>query len=342
MVKHTEFPIHIDIDLSTKCNLRCSFCHLSYFKPKSWTQISAGQFRAVEPLLPHLKSMTLFSKYEVLTCRDFIPIFEKISSYDIETYFSTNGILLEDDILDVLVGNLTYLTVSVTGFDRKSYERHMGLDRLEVVRERLKRLNEKKRERETDLPKLRISTVGMLSTLDDLPKAIDFADEFEASEGVQVTYLKAHGDDMVREMPLNDPTKFQEACDAARAHADRLGVAFEQQGGTVDEIVEATKDLGHRYCSMPWYRLSIQPDGDVYPCPLTSNPIGNLNEQSIENIWNGDSLAAFRAKVNVVENQNEDCRNCTHCRHRNVLDPAANDFSTAQSYVAGMTRIVPE
>ncbi|WP_420404972.1 SPASM domain-containing protein [Nisaea sp.] len=341
-MKPTKFPVHIDIDLSTKCNLRCSFCHLSYFKPKSWTQISAEQFTTIEPLLPHLKSMTLFSKYEVLTCRDFIPIFEKIAAYDIETYFSTNGILLDDDVIDVLVGKLTFLTVSVTGFDRTSYERHMGLDRLEVVRERLARLNEKKRARNTDLPRLRISTVGMLSTLDDLPKAVDFAHEFEASEGVQVTYLKAHGDNMVREMPLNDPEAFQDACDVARAHADELGVPFEQQGGTITEIVEATKELGHRFCSMPWHRLSIQPDGEVYPCPLSAKPIGNLNEQTIDEIWNGERLATFRSKVNVVEDQNEDCRNCTHCRHRNVLDPAANDFSSAQSYVAGMTRIGSE
>jgi len=341
-MKPTKFPIHIDIDLSTKCNLRCSFCHLSYYKPKSWTQISVEQFSTIEPLLPHLKSMTLFSKFEVLTCRDFIPIFEKIASYDIETYFSTNGILLDDDVIDVLVGRLTFLTVSVTGFDRKSYERHMGLDRLDVVRERLARLNEKKRERNTDLPRLRISTVGMLSTLEDLPKAVDFAHEFEASEGVQVTYLKAHGDDMVREMPLNDPEAFQAACDVARAHADALGVPFEQQGGTIPEIVEATKELGHRFCSMPWHRLSIQPDGEVYPCPLSANPVGNLNEQTVEEIWNGERLAAFREKVNVVEGQNEDCRTCTHCRHRNVLDPAANDFSSAQSYVSGMTRIGSE
>ena len=46
-----EYPTHIDIDLSTKCNLRCRFCHLSYYKPKSWTQLSLEQFMKLDHLI---------------------------------------------------------------------------------------------------------------------------------------------------------------------------------------------------------------------------------------------------------------------------------------------------
>ena len=73
------FPTHLDIDLSTKCNLRCRFCHLSFYKPKSWTQLNLDQFVKLDPLLRNLKSISLFSKFEVLTCRDFLKIFDIIN-----------------------------------------------------------------------------------------------------------------------------------------------------------------------------------------------------------------------------------------------------------------------
>ena len=40
-----KFPTHCDIDLSTKCNLRCRFCHLSFHEPEEWTQISYDKIR---------------------------------------------------------------------------------------------------------------------------------------------------------------------------------------------------------------------------------------------------------------------------------------------------------
>ena len=331
-------PLHVDIDLSTKCNLRCRFCHLSHFEPKEWTQISLEQFAELEPVLSRAKSITLFSKYEPLTCRDFVPIFERIATFGAETYFSTNGILLTDEVIDALVGRLTFLTVSVTGFERETYARHMGQDRLDTVRDNLARLNAAKAARGTDLPKLRVSTVGMQETVDDLTMAVDFARDFAMAEGVQVTYLKAHGPEMVADMPLADPARFAASAAKAAEYAASLGIKFDLQGGTIDEIEAATAALGHKMCDMPWRRLSLQPNGDVYPCPLSYQPVGNFFEERLEDIWTGPRLAAFRAGVNDPENMNPDCRDCSHCRHRSVLKPQANDFSTAETYVGGMRR----
>ena len=125
-----DFPRHIDIDLSTKCNLRCRFCHLSYFKPKSWTQMSLSQFEKLLPLLPHLDSISLFSKYEVLTCRDFSEIFDLIASYNIQTYFSTNGLLINHDVINTIVGKLTYPNSFCIRFTDAKYEKNMAWESL--------------------------------------------------------------------------------------------------------------------------------------------------------------------------------------------------------------------
>ena len=144
---------------------------------------------------------------------------------------------------------------------------------------------------------------------------------------------------MVPLMPLNNPEIFQKSVEEAKNHAKKLGVPFDQQGGTIEENKEETKVLGHKFCNLPWTRLSIQPDGNAYPCPLSTVIIGNIFEEKVEDIWNGSKLAEFRRGVNSINKPNNDCKFCTHCRHRNNLDRAANDFSKKNEYVAGMKRI---
>ena len=261
-----------------------------------------------------------------------------ISEHDIETYFSTNGLLLDDEILDVIVGKLTYLTVSVTGFTQETYHKNMMSDSFQVVKEKLANLNRLKKERGTRYPIVRISTVAMLEMLDELTMAVDFADAFDAEEGVQVTAFKAHGKDLVDQMPMNDPERFRALTEEAIAYAAAKSVKFVLQSGSLAENEASTSRLGHRYCALPWHRLSVQPNKDVYPCPMSYQPIGSLKDQTIEEIWNGEALATFRAGVNDPENMNEDCINCTHCRHRSLSDPGVNDFSEAKVYPTGMVR----
>tara|TARA_E500000318_G_scaffold511_2_gene658 strand:+ start:39126 stop:40160 length:1035 start_codon:yes stop_codon:yes gene_type:complete len=343
-MRSETLPHHLDVDLSAKCNLRCSFCHLSYFTPKDrGEQISLQEFTDhIDPYLDNLKSLTLFSKFEVLTCRDFIPIFKLIRGRKIDTYFSTNGILLTDDVLDLIVGNLTYLTVSVTGFNREQYLRYMRTDAFDIVEENLAKLNALKKRRNTELPKLRISMVGMQSTLESLTDAADFAKKHCAAGGVQMTSLYVFEPGMRKELPAADTARYDRMTRLAIDHAARIGVPFELQSGTLEDNTAETEKLGHRPCYLPWQRLSIQPNGDVYPCPVSQQPVGNMFDNSLAEIWRGDALSAFRKRVNTVDPdlQNEDCQNCLHCRHHAIHDADANDLSTNETFFAGMTRKV--
>lgn len=339
-MRASSLPTHLDVDLSAKCNLRCGFCHLSYFTPKDrGQQIAVEDFDShITPLLPHLKSLTLFSKYEVLTCRDFSAIFTRITEHDLETYFSTNGLLLNDDVIKTIVGKLTYLTVSATGFTRERYHHYMRSDSFDLLEANLGRLNAAKRRAGTEFPILRISTVAMQSSLEELPRAADFAHRHQAAEGVQMTSLYVFEPSMRVELPAADIDRYNRMTAAAVDYAKTVGVPFTLQSGSIDDNEAETDTLGHRPCYIPWSRLSIQPNGDVYPCPVAYRPVGNMFKESLPGIWRGESLATFRVGVNDVANMNEDCRNCMHCRHHPIHDADANDLSGTDTFFAGMTR----
>lgn len=58
-------------------------------------------------------------------------------------------------------------------------------------------------------------------------------------------------------------------------------------------------------CAVPWMHLAFEPSGKVIPCCLTSTHdyfAGDLNEQTIEEIWNGEKMRSLRrAMVNGIE-----------------------------------------
>lgn len=58
-------------------------------------------------------------------------------------------------------------------------------------------------------------------------------------------------------------------------------------------------------CAVPWMHLNFEPNGKVVPCCLTSTHnyfAGDLNEQTIEAIWNSDNMKALRKDmINGIE-----------------------------------------
>ena len=152
----------------------------------------------------------------------------------------------------------------------------------------------------------------MLDSLDELCRSVDFAAEFEASEGVRMSYFRSHEEDMNELMPLNGADAVTAAIDKAVAYAEGRNVSFEPIGGSIDEIErDVDKVLGHRWCGLPWETLSLQPNGDVYPCAVAYTKVGNFFENTFEEIWNGEKYQALRR--DLVEKHPERQAACKGC-----------------------------
>ena len=67
-------------------------------------------------------------------------------------------------------------------------------------------------------------------------------------------------------------------------------------------------------CNRPWYMACIHVDGKVGVCPEDWNQnmiIGDLNNDTLENIWNGDKLREIkRAHIEGDYKNLDSCRNC--------------------------------
>ena len=65
------------------------------------------------------------------------------------------------------------------------------------------------------------------------------------------------------------------------------------------------------FCMMPWLHLHAFPDGRAYPCcfALDQYPVGDLNKDSMETVFNGDKMKQMR--TNMLTGKK--CKECIKC-----------------------------
>jgi radical SAM protein with 4Fe4S-binding SPASM domain len=117
------------------------------------------------------------------------------------------------------------------------------------------------------------------------------------------------------------------ACERARAtglsfHVDiddpyRRNVVSQPpitRGITADVLSVMLDEIRERFphfCSMASNYVKIEPNGSVFPCCRGPRELlmGNVNEQSLGEIWNGDKYRDFRRRMNARDYP-EVCRTC--------------------------------
>tara|TARA_B100001996_G_scaffold370071_1_gene344106 strand:+ start:724 stop:1803 length:1080 start_codon:yes stop_codon:yes gene_type:complete len=71
-----------------------------------------------------------------------------------------------------------------------------------------------------------------------------------------------------------------------------------------DKKLKNNSHYAKQYCEYPWTSLTVMADGNVVPCTQISNSeivLGNINENSLEEIWNSKKYDEFR-KMHVTGN----------------------------------------
>ncbi len=65
------------------------------------------------------------------------------------------------------------------------------------------------------------------------------------------------------------------------------------------------------FCMMPWTHMHLWPAGTTYPCCMSDPefPIGNTQEQSLQEIWNGKELRNIRMNM-LQDKPSKECRRC--------------------------------
>lgn len=258
-----NFPIHLDIESTGVCNLRCPFCATTmknwgpdvpgYMKMELFKKIiDEGareglcsiklSFRGEPTLHPHLPDMVAYAKQQGI----------------LDVYFNTNGTMLTEERIHRLIdAGLDRISISFEGTHKEEYELQRVGAKFEKVVENILRLRRIRDERGLRIPQIRIQSVMVPELKERFREYV----EFWEPTADEVAYL-----DMRREGPEDD-----------------------HRGQVADWA-----------CPFLWQRMTILWDGTTLPCLMHGVSdfsllrLGKAGEQSLRDMWRGAQAADYR------------------------------------------------
>ncbi|MGB8645669.1 MAG: radical SAM protein [Anaerolineae bacterium] len=216
----------IRMDLSERCNLRCTMC---YFRDGAGTYDMPAEVwdRIAGEVLPLAHTVHLSCGAEPMMSRLFIPALEKSRQARIPAIrLISNGTLLSDKNAQALIDNQADLVViSLDGSTKETYEHIRVGSKWEKVIANIRRLQEMKKTRGSDRPRLMLAFVVQKTNLAEIPAFIDLAHELGVSE-VQFQELVLIFPDMEKDAIHQEALQHEadRVIDEARRKADAYGM----------------------------------------------------------------------------------------------------------------------
>lgn len=257
----SDFPLHLDIESTNNCNLRCLMCGRNWMKEKIG-YISWELFKKIidEAAKHHLPSIKLNYRGEPL----LHPELPKLVRYAkergvLEVQFNTNGLLLnEKRAREFIEAGLDRIIFSFDGATKKTYEKIRRGSNYETVVKNIKSFIYLRNKKRTKKPLVKIQMV-------------------------KISKNKKEVEDFIRMwLPI----------------ANRVALNVEMD--IMDNITKSRKsrkNVVHFPCPQIWQRLMICWDGEVRMCCgdwYGEIILGNIKESSVYDIWHGEKLNKIR------------------------------------------------
>ncbi|MFO8006873.1 MAG: radical SAM protein, partial [Candidatus Brocadiia bacterium] len=243
-----------------------------------------------------------------------------------ECTVNTNGLLLTREALDELLEmRFDQLRITTMAGTPELYEQiHPGTPgaAFERLVDNLRYLAERKKALGLSKPEVWIITVAIAPNHDAMLEVARLA----AKVGAERVWYRAFDD-------VDDP------CLAPLAPSSEQAAVIRRQAREAARCLEA-RGLRHNVpeflctfggqidtaalyatipCYYPWFVLRVETDGSVYACCRCYKPLGNVNEQTIREIWHGPAFREFRRKAGNLNRTGESpeacvCDRCVHAQ----------------------------
>ena len=277
----------IAIETTLSCNARCIMCYHSH-KHLSGT-MSMDLFKKIidDCFINGIMSVGLSIYGEPLMDEYFFDRIKYLRRYGMKYGFFTNGSLLNDKKARMLfdMGGLEKINFSVCGFEREVYEQIMPGLKKSITYENILNFLRLKKEYALNKPVVAISSVKLNKNKNDMKKFIRFWQRQKGVNHVITAGLWKRG---------------------SSGQAD-IGEPGQMHRG----------DCRLYPCKVIWGSIYVYYDGRTAPCcedsDLRGLIIGDMNKQSIEDIYKGKEIEALR-RMHLEGKRHHDkiCGQCTH------------------------------
>lgn len=315
-------PRSLYLETTSRCNSLCETCILTFGGREPARDLTWAEFRRVVDQFPVLERVLLHGIGEPLLNRDLARMIAHLKERGATVLFNSNAITLTPRVGRSLIeAGLDELRVSVDGATRETYARVRGVDALDKVLGNLERFAAERQSRGTERPGVSLWFTALRDNIEEIPALVPLARRAGAS-GIHLQRLVFNGLGLAREdqslhgrLQEREHTLIAKAEEAARA----AGLTFSASGATAPEVSLAPA-AGNRpwsACRRPWSLVYVTVHGNVLPCCIApwitghyaGIVLGNLYEQSLEDVWWGGRYLTFRRDLQTAAPP-EPCRGC--------------------------------
>lgn len=275
----SDFPLHLDIEVTGRCNLMCIQC-FRHSRRTNVGDMDMELFRRIidEGIahgLPSINPSWLGESFMHPRLVDMIRYAHDKGVMDI--IINTNGVLVDGATADrILDAGATVIVFSVDAVTEKTYNRVKFGSDFALVNKNIEHLVALRDKKGLHKPRVIVQMIDMKQTHEELSAFIDYW----------------------------------------RVRVNRVRVATYQSpdGKPHDKNRVQHKPDSIFPCPQLWQRLVIAWDGTAYPC-IGDNacrmPLGNIKDKSLHDIWHGETLTRLREMHRNYEADNiEMCLRC--------------------------------
>lgn len=293
---HFGIPLGISIEPTNHCNLGCKECPTGMNilkRPKSNIDLTLAK-QSIEELAPALTTVIFYFQGEPFINKEIFELINHAAKKKVYSIISSNGhYFSKDNVRNIIASGLGNLIVSVDGTTQQIYEKYRVGGSLEKVLEGVKLLVQEKQQLKSRSPKITLQFLVTAENEHQINDAKKLAKELKVDK---ISFKTAQIYDFKNGNPLIPKQ-------------DKYS-RYQKQKDSTYKIKSKLKNR----CWRMWSQPVITVAGDVVPCCFDKDAyfkMGNLNEQSFNEIWQSESYKNFRKKVFTDRKSIDICQNCT-------------------------------
>ena len=316
----TTEPVFANIEITTRCNLRCAYCARTLFG-RQGTDMPKGMFRSLLGLLPHAYRITLVGLGEPLLHPQVVDFIAEASARGRRVALVTNGMLLEGPLSrELLRAGLNSIAFSIDGATQEvasEVRRGSDLDRVIGNIRAFVELSKSAGPISTAVfSAVSVETVPHLEALIDVAAGLGvhvmMLSDLNFRENLDHTLWK-NADDRISAMVRKGVTR------AFRKNLPVLSVRGLEEFGLAkrygkflllppDQLYRRSESRA--WCLSPWQTMPVSANGDVTLCDCQPEIVaGNLLSQPLSEIWNSEVFTGHRRRM-LSADPPEICKIC--------------------------------
>lgn len=327
------------LEITTRCNLNCLHCGATDYRiSKEW---STEEILSVfDDMISHGVYEFDFLGGEPFILEDILEIYSFLNEKDVGILISTNGLLLNEEVIDFLatLKRLIGVSFSIDGASKEVYEAIRGKGNYEKVFENVEALVSKKNETKS---RFQVGFTCVLNKLNapETAAMIELADQYDFSNISLINIGWFGNAEKNKDILFLDPVEEYNAYDRALRKLSRVNRVRTMKGKpriafSIDSMPTIWKySLVHKYplldqvggkfkCEAGTGTLYLDATGVLYPCEAVrihldaiEAEIGpyeklSLTEHSFEEVFTSPS---FEKTVEYVKNKEKLYKNVVPC-----------------------------